>query len=651
MTDDRPAMADEKETFQHSLDIGPLTAIGLGFAIVLAALLRLPEITTRPPGFAAAEAAQALLARQTQAFGLRLLLEGAGDRSPVLAGIITVFGNLIGFDVEAARLATALCGVLAVLFTGLWLRRLLSPVWGAAGALVLAGSFWHLLFSRLALSPAAGTMALAAALWCLAEARSRAGQAALAWYLGLGLALGVGFLADPVLRGLPLLLGAIFIASAWHRVRGYGGRALRGWTLAGSTTLLITGPFVRSHLDQPRLLTPWARTLGLPGEPIDGPTGAIPAIMSTLRALAFPWDGDPLLNLPGDAFFSLILLPWTALGLIALLAAADDAEHRPTVVAWALGLVTLLVSASAVDPGHPGRIVVAGPLLAALPVMGFRAVLGWARVRTVRLGLIALIVVGLAGEMAWSASRYFQEWSTAPETATAFNAGTVAALREIDRIALGEPAWISTRDAGEVLTYLATTERRHEFSGGQVLPITAVEDGYLAIPDEAPLAPLLLRYLTDGALAGVTVPATRDDYHIYRIDDRLRQSVPLSAPTIPFDDGSVFYGNEIEPSPDQAVAILLAWHSPANAPPRTIELRLAPANRTTGAVSTVAELPPNPMTRPLIQIRLVWLELPDTGPDLDLSVALRDADGGVIPAPGVDTDGFLFLNRYRLNVE
>ena len=52
-------------------------------------------------------------------------------------------------------------------------------------------------------------------------------------------------------------------------------------------------------------------------------------------------------------------------------------------------------------------------------------------------------------------------------------------------------------------------------------------------------------------------------------------------------------------------------------------------------------------TQPTDVVRLVILDAPPDGAEADLFVSLLDAAGRPVPGSGVDTDGRLFLNRYR----
>ena len=220
------------------------------------------------------------------------MLAHPGSRSALLAGLIALAGRPFGFDIFSARLGAALAGLGTLLFTSLWLRRVFGSIWGVVGAVILAGSFWFVLFSRLALSPIAGAFALSLMLWCATEAVARGYRSnALVWYGGAGLAAGLGFVSDPALRVAPLLLVVALISAATEHGIALRHTEIVGWLLAILACLIVAGPFVHQAIDSPRLLAFWTATPGLDGSTVATWREAVRNYGVALARIGWPLPG------------------------------------------------------------------------------------------------------------------------------------------------------------------------------------------------------------------------------------------------------------------------------------------------------------------------------------------------------------------------
>jgi hypothetical protein len=138
-------------------------------------------------------------------------------------------------------------------------------------------------------------------------------------------------------------------------------------------------------------------------------------------------------------------------------------------------------------------------------------------------------------------------------------------------------------------------------------------------------------------------------YRLYRLDARLREQMPLSAPTVLYDDGIVFHGNRLFVGSARDVAtVLVAWRTPGGSPAYDVDVRLSPVDVTAEASEVTVELPENPLDSRLFQVLAVPVEIPPAGTDYDLEVRLRDSDGTILATAGLAQDGYLLLNRYRI---
>lgn len=620
--------------------------MGLGLVVLVAALTRLLWLSHLPPGLLEAAAANGLLARDATGRGLALVRD-VGDRSPLLAGLIALAGRLIGFGPLTPLLGSALAGIATAALTALWLRRPFGALWGVVGGLIVAGGFWPLLFDRTGLSPAAGAAALAALLWLLQEAIDRPGPDALGWYALAGLAAGIGFSADPPLGIMPLLLVVAVAAVLWESRLGSpaASAATGGLVLTVLAALLTTMPFVVSQLRDPAHLAFWRATPGLPGHAAADAAQVLRDYGLSLVRLVWQGRTDPTLNLPGDPLLGWALAPWTLLGLALALRRA----RCPRVAAGLAWGALLLVPAALSDPGHPGRLLAALPLLVALPVAGMRAAANWSRRTRLVVPAAVLIVATLLGNAAWSGWRYFAVWAPSTATAAAFAAGETDSLLALTSLPPDQPVFYSTYGRPDLVRYLGPeSPPRVDFDGRYVLPLPVDEDAWLVLPRDTPVDPALLAVFN--GLPPVTIAtdaAGHERYRIYRIDQRVRARLPFGVPTTPYTDGTVFAGDRVIPVSANRVAVVLTWRLPAGAPAHRLRVRF----RATGGAGAPAEaeiaLPANTSSFPIDLLTLAALAPPVTGSPVDLSIALLDTSGHALTAPGVDDAGYLLVDRFQ----
>lgn len=620
--------------------------IGIFVVSLGAGIGRMLHIDRFPGGMAEAEAQHGLLARQSNDFGLQWAIENAGGLSTPLVVVISWVGSITGYDAETPRIAAAFFGMGSILFTGLWLNRGMGPIWGLAGSAILAGSFWHILFSRLGIGQIVGAFALATLCWLLSEAAVRAGSRATPWFIFAGFAAGLGFLATPSLRLLPLVILGALIISLVNLRRNPDTSESRNWLMATAATYLTISPFLIANRGDLWLRTPWAGIPGLPRAEV-ADLGTLPgAVIDSVTSLVVAGDADRGLNLPADPWFSLLMLPWALIGILGVISASNDPRLRERFqVGLAIGIAAI-IGISATDAGHPGQIVVISPALAALTVVGFRTALRWARVRTVRFALASLIVIGIAGEAFVSTGNYTDEWAANQATRAAFHTDVTDTLESTSLLETREPVFVALSGHETALDYFYSTARRHTFDGQSSLPFPADEDGFLITAESLaePLA-VLLDYagLSTQTLEQAEVP-------VYRLDDRLREQLPFSVPTIRYPNGPEFYGASIlSQRSDDHAAVLMAWKMAPESSSFTIESRLRPVDPLQGqdATTSTTTLPANPLRSRLYQVLLVEIELPQVQGASDLEIRVRREDGTVVPVTDMGSDGYLHLERYQ----
>lgn len=208
-----------------SVRSGPSPGLRLGLLLALAGLLLLTGLGEAPLERAEiyfVDGARGMVER-----GAWLVPHYRGepffDKPPLTYWLIALSFEALGFSLQAARLPLALAALLALWATARLGGRLFDRETGQLGALLLATTPAFLSFGRMAMSDMLLTLAstLAFAGGCALAARDEALRSRSVW-LGLALALGLGFLAKgPVavlLPGLGLAWLAWRARARWRAV-------------------------------------------------------------------------------------------------------------------------------------------------------------------------------------------------------------------------------------------------------------------------------------------------------------------------------------------------------------------------------------------------------------------------------------------------
>src|SRR5512144_2204381 len=147
----------------------------LPFLIIflIAAVLRLINLPGVPPGlqhdevFHGHDAVTVLLGYHPLYF-----TSNAGNE-PLFIYLMALTVGVFGHNEWGIRLAAAICGLLTLLFTYLWIRRTYNNRAALIASAFMAVSFWPLFLSRVGLRAASVPMLAALAAWLLFEALQR----------------------------------------------------------------------------------------------------------------------------------------------------------------------------------------------------------------------------------------------------------------------------------------------------------------------------------------------------------------------------------------------------------------------------------------------------------------------------------------------
>lgn len=438
-----------------------------------AAFLRLADLDRYPPGLHYDEAADMLLSRDVALFGYRPfpVVEAYSGREALFYYLAAPMIHLVGADVLATRLTSALLGILTVaatiaLGTHLWRRREIALLAGAW--LAVNGAQVWLTRQGFRTSPQPALEALALwLLWLALRRNHRWLLPALLAGVCAGLTLYVYMAARVFPVWLILPLGLLIVLDGAHRVRRL--KQVTAFFAALVVTALPIALYYLTHLDvfADRLaqLAPSGNTLSL-----------LESLMVHLRM--FFLEGDPLLryNLtPGRPFFDAIsgLLLLLGLGACAWWVRPSPLTPLPRkqgegnktppappnaadrVVAGFVLLSPLLIAPSVIavgglPPSHM-RSVAMVPLIFFAPAVGLWLIGRVVNARLPRVGrwraMAAITLMVALGVWTW---RDYQAWASRPDLFYDSDG-------DLDLAA----AWFTANAAPDTLVYIGSVYYQH----------------------------------------------------------------------------------------------------------------------------------------------------------------------------------------------
>ena len=660
------------------------------FAILLlAALLRLWEIDTIPPGFHFDESFEGLEAWRilSDSSYRPIFLEGNFGVPPLNA-----YANALTFAVvewlggeagpTAMRVTAAIFGVLgvwAIFALGQEIRRLapevVSPALPWLAAASLAGMRWHLHFSRMGIEPVMVPMFWALATWLLLRAW-RTG----AWwaYGALGLTLALGMYAYQGAWVIPPLVALTALHLLWtsRTERAQQGRRWSGLVVAAVIAVLGLLPLVFFFVEQPDLLVMRPAQIAIVGQtasPADSSiSNALWATAKMFGPFGSPGDLDPRRNIPGAPALNV----WQAIpfygGLLLALWHSRRLARRSSVgmALVVVGLVGLLLPGMISEYApHFHRILGASAPVALLCGIGLDQV--WqasngVKARTVRaVGPIAAALLLVAATVT-SAQDYFVRWATLPDLFYAFDEGLWELGQWVAQQQSGHAIYISPQGDNHATLAFAwrdqPTDKTHtvppnpiRYDGRYILPLVAGENQYpehYAVIEHEDFRTRLL-------LPGV-FPTLTTDFVVYdpagqvyaQVTTRPAATPPMRAPKIPMEvtvgDGITLLGYDILPEPVVVGGSLyVQYHWQVSAPPTTNWTVFTHVVDSGGNVVAGFDSPPGRGSLVTLRWQAGWrvldeyeLLLPAELPpgDYTLRMGLYDAAGNRLPAAGAGVE-------------
>lgn len=433
-------------------------ALWLMIAVLLVAgVLRLPQLESAPPGLHYDEAANVILAADIGVRGERpVFIESYTGKEVLFFYLAGGLMNVVGPSYTVLRLTAAILGLLTVAAT-YWLgRELLADRRVAViAAALLAVSFWHLVFSRLGFRAISQPLLQALTMACLFRAfKETEGKGAVTWYVLSGLFLGLTAYTYLAARLFPLLVLAALIPMLLAPAGR--GKRIGLLLLTALVALLVLAPLLFYFVQNPESF--WVRIAQV--APESGAEETLSLWESLLRASGmFFLSGDPYwrFNIPGRPLFNwfwggLLLVGW----IVALL------RWRRWWYPWQKGAVLMLLvapfvmvlpTALAVGEIVPSNLRAIGliPFVFYLPALGLVTLveqlaelircpgasltaylrsLNFLEGYDVNYAFLVLLILLLDGAFGWR--DYFDSWATRTDLFYSSDADLAAVARYLD---------------------------------------------------------------------------------------------------------------------------------------------------------------------------------------------------------------------------
>ncbi|GIK56304.1 MAG: hypothetical protein BroJett015_19670 [Chloroflexota bacterium] len=413
------------------------TLLFMLFCLMVAATLRLPNLTNIPGGLHYDEAANGTLVAQIAFDGYRPVFISSYTGKEVLffylAGTVIRLGGSSVFTLRLTAVYVSLLTIATTYWLGMELKR--DRRIALLAAALLAVSFWHLLFSRLGFRVNTQPLLQAltvAALWRAYRLNNWR------WFMAGGVFLGLSAYTYLAVRLFPLLLMVgllplLFNRSNWQQRWGQTAVTL---LIAFIITLPLLNYF-RLHPD-----AFWVRiTQVAPGE------ASLTIPQSYLKSLGMLFlQGDPYMrfNLPGRPLFDwfwggLLLVGWGTL-LFRWRQTTADWQRGATLLLVLAPLVMILPTALAVNEIVPSNIRAFGliPFIFYLPAIGLMTLLDdiharFGRPQPTTAALVIATLILMAGSIHVE-RLYFRQWGARADVFFESDGDLAAAARFLNEL-------------------------------------------------------------------------------------------------------------------------------------------------------------------------------------------------------------------------
>lgn len=412
--------------------------LALALILGVAAALRLPALDRIPPGFQFDEAYNAIDAWRVVQGNRDIFFPANGGREPLLSYWQAIFFALLGPNLAALRLASAVISLVTLVVVALALPRLFphrpdADRLGLVAAGVLAVMYWYLHFSRYSIR--AILVPLFMTVVFLTYYRGTVPQAPrilLLWITSIALAGSV--YAHPTGRLLPLALAVYTAWLMWTDRRHAVGYGL-SFAFVGAASFALFLPLGFYFLDHQWLF--WGHPSDVSVfDPSVSPQGplrvALDQSLALLGMIFVRGDRSQFHNLPGRPTFDPLLAIFFIAGLILMVRDAwrqHGLNRAPYVLLFLWAGIAVLPSWLTDAAPNFSRAIGVLPVLALVVAVG----LGWLadRVQRTIINHQFLIILILSLSAIWTARDYFQVWASQPELYYSYDADKEDMARQV----------------------------------------------------------------------------------------------------------------------------------------------------------------------------------------------------------------------------
>lgn len=425
----------------------------LAIIILVAILFRIFRLDSLPRGMTADEAT----------FGLEGLAIARGERYPVfLRGMsgalpmyaywIAILFRLLGTSIQTARLGTALVGIVTVPLFYVLVKELVGSTGGermrSVTALLatffMATSYWHIVYSRLAIEPILVPLFGILILYCVLRARKSGRRA---FFVLSGLLLGLAFYTYPAAYFFPVLVLALWSLYAWRdsqflRTHWRDVLILFVVSFALATPL---GLFAASDFDTFAARASELSVLN-PG-PSGGSPGAglLTSFVETAGMFNFRGDLSLVRNPASRAVLDSLTSMWFVLGLCVVVLRYREPSYSLLLMWWAIMCIPGMLTIHEIP--HFSRTIGALPVTCLLPAVGMVSAWKWLEGRIASGRLVTILVsLGLSISVLFTAAttyrHYFVVWDTREDLRQGYDGPFTVAAAVMNQIQVPDSLWI-----------------------------------------------------------------------------------------------------------------------------------------------------------------------------------------------------------------
>jgi len=376
-----------------------------------------------------------------------------GGREGLYVNVATPFVYFLGNTIWALRLPAALFGIATVWGVYLLGRELFSAPIGLLASFFTATSFWHIVFSRLALRAIAAPLFLTLGLYLIlvglrrvSDGRSSSGTMLLA-----GVVYGLGFHTYIAYRATPLLVGAVLL-HGFMRLRRQG-RTGPFWIACVSfcaATAAVCAPLAVYFIQHPRAFVERSWQVSVAHNP--HPVWEV--VLNTWRTARMFFRRGDLNWRHNYAYRAEIFWPvaiFFALGvLVAVVRVRNGRESRFPYVLTLMWMVIAALPAVLSDDilPHALRSILLIPPAFMLAAVGAQEVHRFVSARAPR-AVLAVLAIGLLSVLAYEPyDAYFDRWAPDTRVAAAMDSAEVGLARKINAAPREAPKVVALRGAG-----------------------------------------------------------------------------------------------------------------------------------------------------------------------------------------------------------